>query len=841
MIAHHDKCEIHIGQEIYCYACAHNSRHFSGIPKINQPEIQEKIFTIDPKYACKPKTQVGSFWIFQEYRKFNDELSGLKTKYYIARKKEIKNEVDRVLNYVNFQRATTEEKLKKNIKSRVFEAIALAENLYKTHHSQKSDEEIKTLIREALRPLRFNDNRGYFFIYDMKGNNILLPAFPKLEGRNLWNLKDSRGDYNIRRFVRILQEKGEGFLHWYWYKPDRRDVMSEKIGFSKVFKPLNWWIGTGEYLEDYRKNIQRDVLEWINKIRFGRDGYIFVYDFHANTLAHFKEKNIGVNRWNFKDSSGQYVVRKLIEISQKEGGGYLDYVGTIRPSTGKPAAKIGYAKAVKDWNWMVGAGLYVDSINDVIMARQKALGRKIRASILTILAILVTSFVCICFISRIISRKIAKNIAIFSYFFEQAVTESARISDESVYFSEFKQLARSANTMVDERKRAADAFERLQKQLQQAQKMEAIGTLAGGIAHDFNNILAAILGYAEMAKDDSPPDSSVAKDLEKVLDAGFRAKELVQQILSFSRQADTQCIHVQPATIVNEVIKMLRPSLPSTIKINSEISPHVETIFVDPTRVHQVIMNLCTNAFHAMEENGGTLDIILQEKILDEKTIKEQELSGKAGVYIELIVRDTGQGISPAIRDRIFDPYFTTKEQGKGTGMGLATVHGIVKSYGGFILLESEPGKGTAVHVFFPVGNREVTPGKNWAESLASGNERILFIDDEDILAEMGRDVLKRLGYRVTVRTDSLTALETFQNQPDQFDVVITDQTMPGMTGTELARKMMLIRPDIPIILCTGYSTVVSEAKAKSMGIREFALKPLSKKDIAALIRKVLD
>lgn len=784
---------------------------------------------------------VGSFWIFQEYKKFNDELSSIRSQYYSTQKKAIKDEVHRVLNYVNFQRATTEEKLKKTIRARVYEAVAIAENLYKTHRNDKNDEEIKTIIKEALRPLRFNENRGYFFIYDMEGNNVLLPTFPKLEGRNLWNLKDSKGDYNIRRFVRLLKERGEGFLRWYWYKPDKRDSMSEKIGFSKVFKPFGWWIGTGEYLEDYTKNIQKDVLEWINKIRFGRDGYIFVYDFQANTLAHYKQKNIGINRWNSRDSSGRYVIRKLIEISQKKDGGYLDYVGTIRPSTGKPAPKIAYAKAVKDWNWMVGAGLYVDSINDVIVERQKILGRKIRTSILTILGILTISLICISFISRFISRKIAKNISVFTYFFEQAVTESARISDKSVYFNEFKQLARSANTMVDERKRSAESLERLQKQLQQAQKMEAIGTLAGGIAHDFNNILAAILGYAEMAKDDSPPDSSVARDLEKVLDAGLRAKELVQQILSFSRQADTQCIHVQPATIVNEVIKMLRSSLPSTITINSKIDSGTETIFVDPTRVHQIIMNLCINAFHAMEETGGTLDIFLRETVVDEKTVKQHELSGKSREYVQLTVRDTGQGISPEIKDRIFDPYFTTKGQGKGTGMGLAIVHGIIKSYGGFISIESELGKGTTVDVFFPIANKEVTDDEHSAQSLPAGSERILFIDDEEILAEMGRDILERLGYQVTVRTNSLTALETFQNQPEQFDVVITDQTMPGMTGTELARKMMLIRPDIPVILCTGYSSVVSEARAKSLGIREFALKPLSKKDIAALIRKVLD
>lgn len=381
---------------------------------------------------------------------------------------------------------------------------------------------------------------------------------------------------------------------------------------------------------------------------------------------------------------------------------------------------------------------------------------------------------------------------------------------------------------------------RLEDRLQQSQKMEAIGTLAGGIAHDFNNILAAILGYAEMAKDDSQPESTVAKDLDKVLEAGNRAKDLVQQILSFSRQNETENIPVQPASIVKEAIKLLRPSIPTTIKINQHITSITCSIFADPTQIHQILMNLCTNAFHAMEETGGKLDISLKEVTLSsEDLVREPNI--EPGTFVQLSVCDSGPGITPDIKAKIFDPYFTTKEAGKGTGMGLAIVHGIVKSYGGFISLYSELGEGTAFHVFLPVIEKEVLPEVEVVKQVPVGRDRILFIDDEDILAEMGKEMLERLGYHVTVRSNSIKALETFQNQPDQFDLIITDQTMPGMTGADMARRMIQIRPDIPIILCTGYSTIISEEKAKSMGIKEFALKPLSKKDIAVLIRKVLD
>jgi len=380
---------------------------------------------------------------------------------------------------------------------------------------------------------------------------------------------------------------------------------------------------------------------------------------------------------------------------------------------------------------------------------------------------------------------------------------------------------------------------RMEQKLQQAQKMEAIGTLAGGIAHDFNNILAAIIGYAEMAKDDSPPESTVAEDLEKVLEGGNRAKGLVKQILAFSRQDEMEKIPLHPERVMKEAIKMLRPSLPTTIEINQDIDTATGLILADPTQIHQILMNLCTNAFHAMEETGGKLDISLKEATLSTEDLVH-ELNVEAGTFVQLSISDSGPGIAPDIKKKIFEPYFTTKETGKGTGMGLAIIHGIVKKYGGFISLYSEPGEGTAFHVFLPVIEKELLTEIEDVEPLPVGRDRILFIDDEEILAEMGKSMLERLGYHVTVRNNSIEALELFQNQPDMFDLVITDQTMPGMTGADIARRMIQIRPDIPVILCTGYSTVISEENAKSMGIKEFALKPISKKNIAVLIRKVL-
>jgi len=380
----------------------------------------------------------------------------------------------------------------------------------------------------------------------------------------------------------------------------------------------------------------------------------------------------------------------------------------------------------------------------------------------------------------------------------------------------------------------------LTSQLLQAQKMEAIGTLAGGIAHDFNNILGAIIGYTEIAADSIPSDSIAVGYLEKVAEASRRAASLVKQILAFSRQAATEDVALQPAIIVKEAIKILRPSLPSTITIKQQIDTATKSILADPSQVHQILMNLCINAYHAMEERGGILEITLKDCELSFEDL-ENQAGVSPGSFVVLTIGDSGRGISADIRDKIFDPYFTTKEIGKGTGMGLAIVHGIIKRYGGFITCETVLEKGTVFQVYFPAMEQVPTVPGETLVNIQSGKERILFIDDEEILVDLGKTVLERLGYEVTVRTSSLEAWNTFKNQPDRFDIVITDQTMPGVTGSDLALKMLQLRPNLPIILCTGYSSIISEEKAKSMGIKGFALKPLVRKEIALLIRQVLD
>ncbi len=393
---------------------------------------------------------------------------------------------------------------------------------------------------------------------------------------------------------------------------------------------------------------------------------------------------------------------------------------------------------------------------------------------------------------------------------------------------------------ITDRRRSEEEKKMLNAQLQQAQKLEAIGTLAGGIAHDFNNILGAIVGYSEMIREDFPADSPGIHDIDQVIKASYRAKDLVKQILAFSRRVEDQKIPMQPAGIVKEAINLLRSSLPTTIAITQDIDADVGMVLADPTQIHQIVMNLATNAFHAMEMGGGTLAISLQKKILCQDDLAT-EPNLQPGAFVQLSIKDTGEGIPPEIREKIFDPFFTTKEVGKGTGLGLSMVYSIVKGCHGAISCDSRLGEGTEFRILLPALEVHTMKKEEATNVIPLGKEHILLIDDEETLVELGQTILQRLGYQVTARRNSLDALKTFQNQPDAFDLIITDQTMPGMTGVDLARRILQIRPQMPIILCTGYSSQITEDQVKAVGIKGFASKPLTKKDIGNLIRKVLD
>ena len=405
-----------------------------------------------------------------------------------------------------------------------------------------------------------------------------------------------------------------------------------------------------------------------------------------------------------------------------------------------------------------------------------------------------------------------------------------------------KRIVQVIGNMMDitDRRQMEEEAVRLEKRVQQSQKMESIGSLAGGIAHDFNNILFPIVGFSQMLMEDFSEDSTEYQNAREILTAGTRGSELVKQILSFSRQSEDKSLPVRFQSILKEVLKLCRSTLPSDITIHQEINSQCGFIMANPTQLHQISMNLMTNAYHAIAPDHGEISLRLCEKEFRQEDIPAFSL--EPGRYVMLSVSDTGKGIAPDIIERIFDPYFTSKEKGKGTGLGLSVVHGIVNEYGGEIKVYSEVGQGTTFNVYLPLMEKLVEiPTEKKMKISPMGNEHILLVDDEEPIVQMEKTILERLGYRVTFRTGSIEALEVFKVKGAAFDLVVTDMTMPNMTGDQLAKELLAINPDIPIIILTGFSERINRDRIKTLGIKGFLMKPVVISDMALEIRSVLD
>ncbi|ADW17275.1 histidine kinase [Desulfobulbus propionicus DSM 2032] len=399
-------------------------------------------------------------------------------------------------------------------------------------------------------------------------------------------------------------------------------------------------------------------------------------------------------------------------------------------------------------------------------------------------------------------------------------------------------------TVIDltEQVKLKNEIKTFEKQLQQTQKLEAIGSLAGGIAHDFNNLLAPIMGRAELMLVENTGNGGVCEHCQGIIDASRRARDLVKQILTFSRQVDQEIQPVSIASVAREVVHLIRPTLPATIAIDCQLPDHGPRVMADSTQLHQVLMNLITNALHAMESTGGRLGIRLETVTLGIGEFDHFSIS--PGLYQQLTIEDSGHGMDQETMAKIFDPYFTTKPRGKGTGLGLAVVLGILRGYGGEIRVTSELGKGTTFTLFFPVvelAADQAPPDNRSQEPMPRGSEHILLVDDEKSIADVTTSMLERLGYKVTVRISSYDALEAFRNLADRIDLLIADLTMPQMTGLQLYREIKKIRPEVKVIICTGFSEQLDSRKSRAIGIEGFLHKPVVMADLARCVRTVLD
>jgi PAS domain S-box-containing protein len=668
-------------------------------------------------------------------------------------------------------------------------------------------------VRNLVRRMTYNDHSGknYIFMSAYDGIMLVQPFEPKKEMTDMYDLKDFHGIYIIRSLINTAKSReGQGYVTYHYKRPGTTDPQ-EKISFVIGIPELGCYIGTGQYMTDLRKSQLNYIIQVV-----GLTSALLIL---LLILVRASMKEISrQNMMLHKENESLKITEKALQSSEAK---YRELV---------EQSPIGLALTKMDGNFVSVNSAYADII-----------GYRVDE-------VLKFTFWDITPKENIPNdqqqMELIESTGKYGPYEKQYVHKNGylvtvRINGMVVIRNGEKFIWSSVED-ISALKKAENEKQKLAQKLQQLYKMEAIGTLAGGIAHDFNNILFPIMGHTEMLLMDTPEDSSTLDSLKKIYAGANRAKELVKQILTFSRQenVDLQLIKLQP--IVKEALKLIRSTIPTTIEIKQDVHPDCGVIKADPTQIHQIVMNLATNAYHAMEETDGEMKVSLKEVEFGTLDLIDPDMV--PGVYACLTVADTGVGMDKTLIDKIFDPFFTTKAMGKGTGMGLSVVHGIVAALGGAIHVYSEPEKGTEFNVYFPIEKNilkeKVTNSKT---EIQGGTEHILLVDDEESIITMEKQILERLGYQVTSLTSSIEALEAFRANPEKFDLIITDMAMQKMPGDKLAGEMIKIRSDIPILLCTGFSETMSEEKIKFIGIKGLLLKPIIIKDLAKKIRESLD
>lgn len=908
---------------------------------------------------------LGSFWFVSSYHQLVTSTNILKEKAEQQQRQELKERTYHVFNMIEYEREILQAHIYDDLKQRTNEAHSIMEGIYQHRQNDTSLNQIAEEIKTALRNIRFNGTRGYFFALGIDGISQLYPPAPQLEGTSFLTIRDLDNKPVVQDLIKIALHSGEGSYEYTWAKPDDQNRQYKKIAYVRYFKPLNWIIGTGEYIDDIVNDLQKQLIERIEKIKFENNGYVFIGNFSGISLS-FPAK--GRNMYEVRDNNGLKIVQEMIQIA-KQGQGFLEYV--MPPLEGeRPEPKISYVAGIPDWGWYIGTGDFVADLDAEVSTMLK--DRK--AAMIQRMMVILTTLILFLLLFSYLSHRFSKQIIIcfnnFREFFNHAAIDATPLDPNKQQFIEFQKLALDANKMVEKRREAEavlkseelkfrtlfehvsdyvlilqhqedqvvivdlsesacrkhgyerneligrpisvlDPFEKevsknddrlqhlaqgntvcfevthrrkdgstfpveslikmiqikdsfflfaierdlteqkklkqqqrdLEEQIRQKYKMEAIGLMAGGMAHNFNNSLAIVLGNLEMAQRKLSQPEKLRNYLDNAQNAVLNTRNLINQIMIYSRKGSHEKKPVQFSTIIDETLELLRSTNPATLQLNYSVSEeaHPLKIYADSKQLQDTLINLYTNALHATAEKGE-ITINLESVKLDKKMIPAQDDS-VPGHYAKLSIKDNGHGMSAETLSKIFDPFFTTKDVGEGTGMGLATVQGIIEQHKGLINVISAEGKGTTFELYFPTitAQQKLAQNDNEKNHILHGFESILFVDDEEKLIHIAEEMLTELGYEVTSVSGGRQALDLIQKDPKRFDLVMTDQTMPEMTGKELAEKIRQANLKLPIILCTGYSSKIADDEIPQFGISAYCTKPLRLAELSQVIRSVLN
>ena len=751
----------------------------------------------------------------------------------------IKNSVYRTIYEIDSERLICEQKL---------------ENLTATGGKKDdptvldycSEAEIKERIKTRIRDTYLIDD-GYIWInevLDYEGGDgyavrLVHPNLIETEGSLLsTKIEDIKGNTPYKTELDGIKTFGE-FYFSYWFKKKTSDKVAEKLTFAKLYKDYNWIVASGIYLDDIDVVVEEQLTAFQPAFKKTLFSALLLGLFTAITafiVAFFFHRRIGliINGYIEENVEKERAIvamnQNLENLVQERTKKIVDSELKLRESEAKYQDLYDNAP-----DMFVSVDAESALVIECNLTLCNALGRTkeeiIGKTILELYHPDSRSDAHDAFLTfRETGKVVAKNMALLK---TDGTALPVSLNVSAVY-DEDGNILHSRSSWRD-----ITELKKMERELRQSQKMESIGTLAGGIAHDFNNILASILGYTELSLDEIEKGGELEDNLKEVLAAGNRAKGLVKQILTFARKNDDNVAPIDISPIAKELVKFIRSSIPTTISIESSITS-TSLVVANPSQIHQILMNLCTNSAQAMEGTGG----LLRLEIGDRTIAEDSPLLGngrRAGAYVQISVSDTGVGMGPEVVQSIFEPYFTTKEVGKGTGIGLAVVHGIVHDYKGFIEVESHVGRGTTFDVYLPITEKNEAAHLSVTSDVVGGNETILVVDDEAPLAKMHSMMLKQLGYRVIVCTDSFQALAVFRKDSGKIDALVTDMTMPGLTGDKLAKACQEIKSDLTTIICTGYSEVASPKSVTALGVLAVVQKPIVKEKLTRALREGLD
>jgi len=785
--------------------------------------------------------------IIGSYRDFNRRSELIRTDYITKQKQIIEQEVMRVIALISHEKSQSEILTRSKIKLRVYEAFSIAQNIYQENKSSRSKDEIQKMILDALRDIRFENKSGYYFATRLDGIELLFADKPELEGSNLLNFQDSRGQYVIKDMIEIARQAGEGFYEYHWTKPDGEGNGFKKISFIKQFEPYDWFIGTGLYVEDITKQIKTNLLSDISRIRFGKEGYVFVNRFNGDALV-ANGKFIGGTKklWEVFSKNPEKT-KHLYDISYKAAlepeGDYIYYSLVKLTDQTKESPKASFIYGIPEFQWYVGAGVYLDDVESDIILLQTELNEQIKGKILYFSLTALFILLIFLFLFNKLNKKLKNDFTVLISFFKNAAGSNQAIDLDRVQFHELDQMAGNANKMLQDKIQAEKDKDRLIKKLHIAQKMESIGLMAGGVAHDLNNILSGIVAYPELLLLKLDKESDLRKPIEAIQQSGQRAATVVADLLTVARGAasirEVHDLNVLVQEYLNSPEYKKLVSLSPNISCHHKLKAVHADILCSPVHVKKCIMNLLTNGFEAIIDHGEIV-VSTHNQYVDGSLNKPSEI--ETGEYVVLCVDDTGPGIADKDLEHVFEPFYTKKVMGRsGTGLGLAVVWNTMEDHNGKIVVESS-NKGTYFQLYFPISKKErVIPSReNTTKKHLGNNEHILVVDDEPQLRDIASQMLLSLGYKVDVVTSGELAIDFVKKNP--VDLIVLDMLMdPGMNGRQTYAEILKQYPDQKAVIVSGYSESDDVKATLRLGAGGFIKKPYSMVPLSRVIKEALN